>query len=414
MMMSVENYYVNLSKQQQNRAARRSSRLTDDDFQLLKVIGRGAFGVVLLSRKRDNGMVYAMKKLKKSHMVAKRQLLHIRAERNILAAANNEWVVQLAHSFQDEQFVYLVMEFLPGGDIMELLIKEDTFAVDWVRHYIAETVMAVSTVHAMDYIHRDLKPDNLLLDATGHLKLADFGLCKSLRQCRSKSSKPAPAEQANISCPASAAETAPSAREPSAPSSKPSTFQRIQDKKTRRLKAFSTVGTPDYIAPEVLSGEGYGQACDWWSVGCIMFEMMFGYAPFYADDPHLTCQRVAQWQTTLDLPDEPNHPEAHDLIRRLICSQDRRLGTNGVQEIMQHPFFEGIEWDRLRESPAPFVPALVGDDDTQCFGEFVLMPEDLGEPKGAHAARVKDPVWIGLTHNASPVRVAPNVIVSAD
>eukprot|EP00656_Telonema_subtile_P004381 TRINITY_DN11991_c0_g1_i2.p1 TRINITY_DN11991_c0_g1~~TRINITY_DN11991_c0_g1_i2.p1 ORF type:complete len:239 (+),score=78.80 TRINITY_DN11991_c0_g1_i2:196-912(+) len=185
-MMYMENYYMNLRQEIDNRAKRwsefdrkctevspqeqqvikqqlvsaeiqhlrrRRQRLTENDFEMVDIIGRGAFGVVILCRKRDDGQVVAMKKLKKSRMLDKHQVLHCRAERNILAAADNPWVVKLLHSFQDHEFLYLVMEYLPGGDTMELLMKEDTFPNEWVRFYVAETVQAVNTVHSMDYIH---------------------------------------------------------------------------------------------------------------------------------------------------------------------------------------------------------------------------------------------------------------------
>ena len=175
------------------------------------------------------------------------------------------------------------------------------------------------------------------------------------------------------------------------------------------MAAFSTVVTPDYIAPEVLTGGGYDQTCDWWSMGCIMYEMLFGYTPFYAEEAKRTCQLVVRWRDTLVLPDEPPCPPvAHDLIRRLMCGQEERLGANGVQEIMQHPFFEGVDWEQLRSQPAPFVPELTDDADSRYFGDFPAMPEDLCRVGGFTATaakpRMKDPVWIGLTHNFSQLK----------
>ena len=147
------------------------------DFQALKVIGKGAFGEVRLVQKRDTGKIYAMKTLRKVDMVEKNQLAHVRAERDILAESDNEWVVQLYYSFQDAKNLYLIMEFIPGGDMMTMLIKYDTFSEDVTRFYIAETVLAIESVHKMGFIHRDIKPDNLLIDKDGHIKLSDFGLC---------------------------------------------------------------------------------------------------------------------------------------------------------------------------------------------------------------------------------------------
>eukprot|EP00658_Telonema_sp_P-2_P006827 TRINITY_DN12576_c0_g1_i1.p1 TRINITY_DN12576_c0_g1~~TRINITY_DN12576_c0_g1_i1.p1 ORF type:complete len:450 (-),score=126.75 TRINITY_DN12576_c0_g1_i1:22-1371(-) len=426
-MMYLENYYMNLRQDldqrtrrwedfnqkaeavsDQEKAAmkqelvdgeikhlrRRRQRLTENNFEMVDIIGRGAFGVVLLCRKKDDGQVFAMKKLKKSRMLDKHQVLHCRAERNILASADNPWVVKLHHSFQDHEFLYLVMEYLPGGDTMELLMKEDTFPNDWVQFYIAETVQAVNTVHSMDYIHRDLKPDNLLLDAQGHLKLSDFGLCKPLCMAaeRDDSSKYAGAEAEAVQMNVSVAV-------------KPSVRERLRDKQKRRMTAFSTVGTPDYIAPEVLSGKGYNKTCDWWSLGAIMFEMLFGYPPFYADEPRQTCSNVMAWRETLQIPDEPPcTPEARDLIEKLMCDQEVRLGANGVQEIMEHPFFAGLDWENLRNHNAPFMPELDDETDTRHFAQFPIMEEDK-LTASAMPARVKDKNWIGYTYHRDTFQV---------
>jgi serine/threonine kinase 38 len=145
----------------------------------LKIIGRGAFGEVRVCRHKKTNEVVAIKKMKKSDMVNKNQEKHVRAERDILAiASNNPWIVDLKCSFQDERFLYLVMEFLQGGDLMTLLMEKDILTEEESRFYIAETILAVQSVHALNYIHRDLKPDNLLIGNDGHVKLSDFGLCK--------------------------------------------------------------------------------------------------------------------------------------------------------------------------------------------------------------------------------------------
>jgi serine/threonine protein kinase len=157
-------------------------RLTTEDFEPLAIIGRGAFGEVRLVRMRDrfSREVYAMKSMLKEAMIMKNQVGHIRAERDILTESENSWIVTLHYSFQDDRNLYMVMEYLPGGDLMGLLMKEDTFSEDATRFYIAELILAVSSVHALGYIHRDLKPDNVLLDWEGHIKLTDLGLCKKV------------------------------------------------------------------------------------------------------------------------------------------------------------------------------------------------------------------------------------------
>lgn len=157
-------------------------RLTTEDFEPLSIIGRGAFGEVRLVRMRDrfSREVYAMKSMLKEGMIVKNQVGHIKAERDILTESENPWIVTLHYSFQDNRNLYMVMEYLPGGDLMGLLMKEDTFSEEATRFYIAELILAVSSVHALGYIHRDLKPDNVLLDWEGHIKLTDLGLCKKV------------------------------------------------------------------------------------------------------------------------------------------------------------------------------------------------------------------------------------------
>ncbi|KAF6154750.1 hypothetical protein GIB67_032362 [Kingdonia uniflora] len=154
-----------------------------DDFELLTMIGKGAFGEVRVCREKTTGHVYAMKKLKKSEMLRRGQVEHVKAERNLLAEVDSNCIVKLYCSFQDDEFLYLIMEYLPGGDMMTLLMRKDTLTEDEARFYVGETVLAIASIHKHNYIHRDIKPDNLLLDKYGHMKLSDFGLCKPL-DCR--------------------------------------------------------------------------------------------------------------------------------------------------------------------------------------------------------------------------------------
>ena len=158
------------------------SKLGAADFEAIKVIGKGAFGEVRLVQKVDTGHIYAMKVLRKSDMVEKEQLAHVRAERDVLVEADHQWVVKMFFSFQDPTNLYLVMEFLPGGDLMTLLMKEDTLSEEVTQFYMAETALAIEYIHSLNFIHRDIKPDNLLLDSKGHIKLSDFGLCTGLKR----------------------------------------------------------------------------------------------------------------------------------------------------------------------------------------------------------------------------------------
>ena len=309
-------------------------KITVFDFEPVAIIGRGAFGEVRVVRHRETGEILAMKKMNKTEMVNKNQVKHIRAERDVLAKAENPWIVELRCSFQDERFLYLAMEFLPGGDLMTLLIKKDILSENEARFYTAETLLALDSVHRLNYIHRDLKPDNILMDASGHVKLSDFGLCKHASVFSSSVlyERPRLDEDAAM-------------------------LERKSEFKRSRQLAYSTVGTPDYIAPEVFGKGGYNETIDWWSLGVILYEMLVGYPPFYSDDPASTCQKILHWRKTLVVPKEARlSPAATDLIRKLVCDAQDRLGRNGVEEIMGHPFFLGVNWQSLRETRAPNIP----------------------------------------------------------
>ncbi|KAJ6725870.1 SERINE/THREONINE-PROTEIN KINASE [Salix purpurea] len=296
-----------------------------DDFEPLTMIGKGAFGEVRICREKLSGNVYAMKKLKKSEMLRRGQVEHVKAERNLLAEVDSNCIVNLYCSFQDEEYLYLIMEYLPGGDMMTLLMRKDTLTEDEARFYVGETVLAIESIHKHNYIHRDIKPDNLLLDRNGHMKLSDFGLCKPL-DCSILQEK-------DFSAANNLSGALQSDGRPAAP--KRSQQEQLQHwQRNRRMLAYSTVGTPDYIAPEVLLKKGYGMECDWWSLGAIMYEMLVGYPPFYSDEPMSTCRKIVNWRNHLKFPEEAKlSSEAKDLISKLLCNVDQRLGTKGAYEI---------------------------------------------------------------------------------
>lgn len=343
-----------------------------DDFELLTIIGRGAFGEVRLCREKTTGHVYAMKKLKKSEMLRRGQVEHVKAERNLLAEVDSACIVKLYCSFQDQEFLYLIMEYLPGGDMMTLLMRKDTLTEDEARFYVGQTVLAIESIHKHNYIHRDIKPDNLLLDRYGHMKLSDFGLCKPL-DC---SSFPNLSEN-DYGVGKNIKPTLDSDKHSNMPSAPRRTQQEqlLHWQKNRRMLAYSTVGTPDYIAPEVLLKKGYGMECDWWSLGAIMYEMLVGYPPFYSEEPMSTCRKIVNWRTHLKFPEEAKlSAEAKDLISRLLCNVAHRLGTKGAHEIKAHPWFKGIQWESLYQMEAAFVPEVNDELDTQNFEKF----EELG------------------------------------
>ncbi|KAF3080946.1 Serine/threonine-protein kinase [Orbilia oligospora] len=356
---------VNFGSQESNFLRLRRTRMTADDFHTIKVIGKGAFGEVRLVQKKDNGRIYAMKTLLKSEMFKKDQLAHVKAERDVLAESDSPWVVNLFYSFQDSIYLYLIMEFLPGGDLMTMLIKYEIFSEDVTRFYMAECVLAIEAVHKLGFIHRDIKPDNILIDINGHIKLSDFGLSTGFHKTHDQAYYQKLLEKAQA---------------PSAPRDRNSVMidaihltisnrnQVNTWRKSRRVMAYSTVGTPDYIAPEIFIHQGYGQECDWWSLGTIMFECLIGWPPFCAEEAHETYRKIVNWQESLYFPEEIHlSPEAEDLIRSLITSADKRLGRHGAEEIKRHPFFNGVDWNSLRQIDAPFKPQLKSMTDTTYF-----------------------------------------------
>ncbi|KAJ4708690.1 Serine/threonine-protein kinase [Melia azedarach] len=378
-------------------------KISVDDFDLLTIIGRGAFGEVRLCKEKKSGNIYAMKKLKKSEMLSRGQVEHVRAERNLLAEVACHCIVKLYYSFQDAEYLYLIMEYLPGGDMMTLLMREETLTETVARFYIAQSVLAIESIHKHNYIHRDIKPDNLLLDKNGHMKLSDFGLCKPL-DCAHLSAinenESLDDENLNESMDVDG-------RFPESGSGRrwKSPLEQLQHWQINRRKlAYSTVGTPDYIAPEVLMKKGYGMECDWWSLGAIMYEMLVGYPPFYSDDPVTTCRKIVHWRNHLKFPEEARlTPEAKDLICRLLCDVEHRLGTLGADQIKAHPWFKDIVWDKLYELEAAYKPEVNGELDTQNFMKFDEVESESPKRTGSGPMRKmlltpKDLSFVGYTY----------------
>ncbi|CAK7299950.1 Myotonin-protein kinase [Vulpes lagopus] len=306
----------------------KEARLQRDDFEILKVIGRGAFSEVAVVKMKQTGQVYAMKIMNKWDMLKRGEVSCFREERDVLVNGDRRWITELHFAFQDENYLYLVMEYYVGGDLLTLLSKfGERIPAEMARFYLAEIVMAIDSVHRLGYVHRDIKPDNILLDRCGHIRLADFGSCLKLRA----------------------------------------------DGTVRSLVA---VGTPDYLSPEILQAVGggpgmgsYGPECDWWALGVFAYEMFYGQTPFYADSTAETYGKIVHYKEHLSLPlvDAGVPEEARDLIQQLLCPPETRLGRDGAGDFQNHPFFFGLDWDGLRDSVPPFTPDFEGATDTCNF-----------------------------------------------
>lgn len=357
-----------LRQKESNFLRMRRARMERSMFDKVKVLGVGAFGEVSLVRRRDSTQqLYAMKTLRKADVLRKNQVAHVKAERDILAEAECDWVVKLYYSFQDETSLYFIMEYIPGGDLMSLLIRFGTFDEQFARFYIAELTLAIESVHRMGFIHRDIKPDNILVDKDGHIKLTDFGLCTGFRWTHNsryyQNASSAHGRQDSMEVSSDFASSAPAA---DIALLKP--LERRRKREGQHRLAHSLVGTPNYIAPEVLLRSGYTRSCDWWSIGVILFEMLVGYPPFLSNSPAETQYKIINWEKTLRIPaDAGLSRTASDLILRLCSGPDERLGRSGAAEVKRHDFFASLPFDGLRRQRAPYRPLIAHETDTSNF-----------------------------------------------
>ena len=321
-----------------------TTKVVRGDFDEMKVLGKGSFGKVLLVRYKKNQKLYAMKILKKAVIMKNNEEIHTKTERKILAKINHPFIVSLYFAFQDEKKLYLITEFMQGGELFYHLHRERFFSNERTQFYAAEIVLALDHLHKNNCIYRDLKPENVLLDKDGHIKLADFGLSKIMLE-------------------------------------------------KNKAKAFTLCGTPDYLAPEILEDKGYDKTVDWWSLGALIYEMLVGYSPFK--------MRKGE-QLNIEKYKEPvplhNHftPEAKMIITDLLVVEpSKRLGygSNGTENIKKHPFFKDINWEELynKKVEPEFVPKIFNELDLGNFDKF-FTNENVFEPESEmnNASVLKD------------------------
>ena len=430
------------------------------DYHIIKPISKGAYGSVYLAQKKLTGDYVAIKVLRKSDMIAKNQVTNVKSERAIMMVQSEKpYVARLYESFQNKDNLFLVMEYLPGGDLATVIKMMGYLPDNWAKQYISEVIIGVDDMHKNGIIHHDLKPENLLIDKDGHLKLTDFGLSRAglvhrhqnipsrTKQLSFSSThsngnsisnfEPAQNDDGDLnttnmiidSIPrdherrysnssalsntdpiirrtnSSGSISIPEISRTDTPSASLFNFSRTRANSTlsesldmnsltdyalfhpddsKQNKKF--FGTPDYLAPETIEGTGEDDQCDWWSLGCILFELYFGYPPFHANSVDAVFQNIISgrvaWPEFAIPTEEKDYisPEAKDLISKLlVLSPSKRLGANGSQEIKDHPYFNGVDWDHVYDEEASFVPSVEDPEATDYFELRGAVLEDLGE-----------------------------------
>ncbi|AJV95626.1 AQG_2a_G0057000.mRNA.1.CDS.1 [Saccharomyces cerevisiae] len=333
------------------------------DFQILTQVGQGGYGQVYLAKKKDSDEICALKILNKKLLFKLNETNHVLTERDILTTTRSDWLVKLLYAFQDPESLYLAMEFVPGGDFRTLLINTRILKSGHARFYISEMFCAVNALHELGYTHRDLKPENFLIDATGHIKLTDFGLAAgTVSNERIESMKIRLEEVKNLEFPAF-------------------TERSIEDRrkiyhnmrKTEINYANSMVGSPDYMALEVLEGKKYDFTVDYWSLGCMLFESLVGYTPFSGSSTNETYENLRYWKKTLRRPRTEDRRAAFsdrtwDLITRLIADPINRVRS--FEQVRKMSYFAEINFETLRTSSPPFIPQLDDETDAGYFDDF--------------------------------------------
>ncbi|PWY98195.1 hypothetical protein BCV70DRAFT_218664 [Testicularia cyperi] len=355
---------------------KRRTKLRVDQFHIITQVGQGGYGEVFLARKRDTGEICALKRLKKRILVKMDEVRHVLTERDILTATKTPWLVRLLYAFQDPDHVFLAMEYVPGGDFRTLLCNNGALKEEYARFYMAEMLVSVNELHRLGYIHRDLKPENFLVDSTGHVKLTDFGLASGALN---------PGKIESMKAKLDAVKDTDFVYR--TPAERGSLYRKMIQHNQHR--ANSIVGSPDYIAPEMLRGRQYSFGVDYWSLGCILYEFLCGFPPFSGSNPDETFANLKNWQKVLQRPvyDTPENLQfnlsdtAWDAIVKLVDTAEKRYSSLDV--VQAHPFFKSLDLSRLRELKAPFIPELESEEDTGYFDNFDD-PADMARYKDVH------------------------------
>uniref|UniRef100_A0A8D8UCW6 non-specific serine/threonine protein kinase n=1 Tax=Cacopsylla melanoneura TaxID=428564 RepID=A0A8D8UCW6_9HEMI len=339
---------------------------SENDFTVIKLISNGAYGAVYLVRHKESRQRFAMKKIIKNSLMLRNQMEQVFAERDIMSFTDNPFVVTMYCSFETKKHLCLVMEYVEGGDCASLLKHTGPVPADMARFYFAETVLAVEYLHSYGIVHRDLKPDNLLITALGHIKLTDFGLSKMGLMSLAT----------NL-------------------------YECYVDRDTKQFSDKQVIGTPEYIAPEVILRQGYGKPVDWWSMGVILYEFLVGCVPFFGETPEElfahTVNDDIEWPSDEDWPIQL---EAKSIITVLLQQNPRdRLGTGGPHEVKEHPYFDTVDWNSLLRHKAEFIPQLDDEEDTSYFdSRMERYNHDIGEDTD----ETEDSFSLGTFSSCSP------------
>ena len=317
----------------ENKEHTENIKLTYEDFQPLKLLGTGSFGRVLLVRYLSNNTLYAMKILSKNQIKIKNQQEHTKTERDLMVKINNPFIVNIKFAFQDDSKLYIVSDFMQGGDMFYHLHSHKKFDEDRVKFYAIEIILGLEYLHKNNMIYRDLKPENILMDSQGHLKISDFGLSKIL----------------------------------DAPDD----------------KAYTLCGTHQSLAPEILKKKGYDKSVDWWSLGCFIYEMLTGFLPFYIPKGNGIDPGV--FSKPIKYPSDINSTAINLISQLLNVNPKKRLGygEEDAEKIKSHNFFKGVDWEKYKnkEFDAPFIPELNDEMDLRYFDKmFTDEPIDSNRP----------------------------------